>query len=83
MGEVLIDYPTFFKPLRAGGFKRSMTYEMCSPLLYGADIETLDRYARKFLEYVKKADFGVGPQNETASLDSISSERRMSHGVVP
>jgi hypothetical protein len=28
---------------------------MCSPLLHGGDIETLDRYARKFLEYFKQA----------------------------
>jgi len=55
MGEGFIDYPAFFKALRAGGFKRSIAYEMCSPLLHGGDIETLDRYARKFLEYVKQA----------------------------
>jgi sugar phosphate isomerase/epimerase len=55
MGEGFIDYAAFFKALRAGGFSGSIAYEMCSPLLHGGDLQTLDRYARRFIEYVKQA----------------------------
>ena len=54
MGEGFIDYPAFFKSLRAAGFNGSIAYEMCSPLLHGGDLATLDRYARSFLEYVRR-----------------------------
>jgi sugar phosphate isomerase/epimerase len=52
MGEGFIDYKSFLKALKDGGFKGSIAYEMCSPLLHGGDIATLDRYARRFLEYM-------------------------------
>jgi sugar phosphate isomerase/epimerase len=51
MGEGFIDYRSFMAALRAGGFDGSIAYEMCSPLLHGGDLATLDRYARRFLEY--------------------------------
>jgi sugar phosphate isomerase/epimerase len=53
MGEGFIDYPAFLAGLRAGGFSGSIAYEMCSPLLHGGDIQTLDRYARRFLTYLR------------------------------
>jgi sugar phosphate isomerase/epimerase len=53
MGEGFIDYPGFFGGLREGGFRGSVAYEMCSPLLGGGSMENLDRYARRFLEYMK------------------------------
>jgi len=53
MGEGFIDYPAFFAGLREGGFTGSIAYEMCSPLLGGGSLENLDRYARRFLEYMK------------------------------
>ncbi len=52
MGEGFIDYPAFFATLKAGGFSGSIAYEMCSPLRDGHDMATLDRYARRFLEYM-------------------------------
>jgi sugar phosphate isomerase/epimerase len=54
MGEGFIDYESFFASLRAGGFAGAIAYEMCSPLLDGSDMATLDRYARRFLEYMAK-----------------------------
>jgi sugar phosphate isomerase/epimerase len=53
MGEGFIDYPAFFSGLREGGFSGSVAYEMCSPLLGGGSMDNLDRYARRFLEYMK------------------------------
>ena len=53
MGEGFIDYGAFFGELRLGGFTGSVAYEMCSPLLGGGSIENLDRYARRFLEYMR------------------------------
>jgi sugar phosphate isomerase/epimerase len=52
MGEGFIDYAAFFAALKEGGFNGSIAYEMCSPLLHGSDIHTLDRYARHFLDYM-------------------------------
>lgn len=52
MGEGFIDYKSFFEALSEGGFGGSVAYEMCSPLLHGADMHTLDRYATQFLEYM-------------------------------
>ena len=52
MGEGFIDYRGFFAALQAGGFNGSIAYEMCSPLLHGSDMATLDRYARLFIEYM-------------------------------
>jgi sugar phosphate isomerase/epimerase len=55
MGEGIIDYKAFFAALAEGGFRGSIAYEMCSPLVDGGSIETLDRYARHFLEYMSDA----------------------------
>ncbi len=52
MGEGFIDYQTFLSTLRANGFDGSVAYEMCSPVLGGGSAENLDRYARRFLEYL-------------------------------
>lgn len=57
MGEGFIDYRGFFGALREGGFAGSIAYEMCSQLLGGGDLGTLDCYANRFLEYM--ADIGV------------------------
>jgi sugar phosphate isomerase/epimerase len=54
MGEGFIDYKTFFATLREHGFRGSIAYEMCSPLRDGADLATLDRYARRFLDYMRE-----------------------------
>jgi sugar phosphate isomerase/epimerase len=54
MGDGFIDYAAFWRALKDAGFNGSVAYEMCSPLLHGGDIGTLDRYARRFLEYAQK-----------------------------
>lgn len=52
MGEGFIDYSSFFSALEDGGFSGSIAYEMCSPLIDGGDLATLDHYARRFLDYM-------------------------------
>ena len=54
MGEGFIDYRGFFTGLTDGGFAGSVAYEMCSPLLHGSSLATLDDYARRFLTYMKE-----------------------------
>ncbi|MBM4002770.1 MAG: sugar phosphate isomerase/epimerase [Planctomycetes bacterium] len=54
MGEGFIDYRGFLKALRDGGFTGTVAYEMCSPLRDGCSLETLDRYALRFLEYMRQ-----------------------------
>lgn len=50
--EGFIDYTSFLTEMKAGGFSGSVAYEMCSPLIGGGGIENLDRYARRFLEFL-------------------------------
>jgi sugar phosphate isomerase/epimerase len=50
--EGFIDYSAFLKALKSGGYNGPVAYEMCSPLLGGGSEENLDRYARKFLEFI-------------------------------
>jgi sugar phosphate isomerase/epimerase len=51
-GEGIIDYKKFLTALLENGFNGSVAYEMCSPLRDGGDLETLDSYARRFLEFM-------------------------------
>jgi sugar phosphate isomerase/epimerase len=53
VGEGFIDYRTFLATLHEHGFSGSVAYEMCSPLRDGGSLETLDRYARRFLEFMQ------------------------------
>lgn len=50
--EGFIDYRAFLATLRGSGFRGTVAYEMCSPLLGGGSIQNLDDYARKFVEYL-------------------------------
>jgi sugar phosphate isomerase/epimerase len=52
--EGFIDYRRFLGCMRDAGFSGSVAYEMCSPLAGGASLENLDRYARRFLEFLKE-----------------------------
>jgi len=52
MGEGFIDYKSFFKALKAIGYDGYVAYEMCSYLRGGGSEENLERYARKFLDYM-------------------------------
>jgi sugar phosphate isomerase/epimerase len=51
-GEGFIDHKRFFDALEEIGFNGTIGYEMCSPIIGGGSLENLDRYARKFLEFV-------------------------------
>ncbi len=53
MGEGALDYKTFFTALKAAGFHGWVSYEMCSPLRDGGNLETLRRYAAAFLTYMR------------------------------
>lgn len=53
MGEGDLDYKTFFDTLAECGFDGWVSYEMCWPTRDGGSLETLQRYAGKFLEYMK------------------------------
>lgn len=51
--EGFIDYTAFLSALEGGGYNGTVAYEMCSPLLGGGSVENLDRYARRFLEFIR------------------------------
>jgi sugar phosphate isomerase/epimerase len=53
MGEGQLDYKTFFDSLKREGFDGWVVYENCSPLRHGGSLETLRRYSRAFLKYMK------------------------------
>jgi sugar phosphate isomerase/epimerase len=52
--EGFIDYRGFLGRMRESGFGGSVAYEMCSPLAGGATLENLDRYARRFLDFLRE-----------------------------
>lgn len=51
--EGFIDYHGFLAAMRDGGFRGSVAYEMCSPLLGGGSLENLDCYAQAFLKFMR------------------------------
>lgn len=52
-GEGFIDYHAFFRGLRAGGFDGVATYEMCSPIRGGGERANLDRFAQRYLAWMR------------------------------
>ncbi|HZU25104.1 MAG TPA: sugar phosphate isomerase/epimerase family protein [Bryobacteraceae bacterium] len=50
--EGFIDYNAFFDAMGRAGFRGAVTFEMCSPLRGGGSLENLDRYARRFVEFM-------------------------------
>jgi sugar phosphate isomerase/epimerase len=52
MGEGFIDYKSFLEGFREGGFQGTIAYEMCSPIRGGGSEENLDRFAKRFLEWI-------------------------------
>lgn len=52
-GEGFIDYPAFFRGLRGGGFDGVATYEMCSPIRGGGELENLDAYAAHYVSWMR------------------------------
>jgi sugar phosphate isomerase/epimerase len=53
VGEGIIDYSTFFAALRERNYDGFVTFEMCSALRGGGSLENLDRYARRFREWMQ------------------------------
>jgi sugar phosphate isomerase/epimerase len=53
-GTGCLDYSSFFRGLRDGGFDGVATYEMCSPIRGGGSLENLDRYARTYLNWMRR-----------------------------
>ena len=53
MGEGFINYTAFLKSLCENGYTGPVAYEMCSPLRDGGSLETLDQYARQFVEFMR------------------------------
>lgn len=53
-GTGFIDYTAFFNGLKDGGFTGLATYEMCSPIRGGGQVENLDRYARTYLDWMRQ-----------------------------
>ena len=53
-GTGFIDYASFFRGLREGGFDGTAVYEMCSPVRGGGALENLDACAAKYLEFMKR-----------------------------
>jgi sugar phosphate isomerase/epimerase len=51
--EGFIDYRAFLSALEADGYAGNVAYEMCSPLLGGGGVDNLDRYARRFVDYMR------------------------------
>ena len=49
-GDGFIDYKSFFKGLKDGGYDGWALYEMCEKLRGGGAMENLDRCARLFVE---------------------------------
>ncbi|HUG19250.1 MAG TPA: TIM barrel protein, partial [Planctomycetaceae bacterium] len=53
-GDGFIDFPAFFRGLKAGGFDGIATYEMCSPLRGGGSLANLDRCAARYVEWMRE-----------------------------
>jgi sugar phosphate isomerase/epimerase len=53
MGEGFIDYRGFLTALHEREFAGCVAYEMCSPLRDGNSLAVLDRYARRFVEFME------------------------------
>jgi sugar phosphate isomerase/epimerase len=58
-GEGFIDYAAFFSGLRDGGFDGIATYEMCSPVRGGGDLDNLDRYAARYVAWMAEHGFAA------------------------
>lgn len=56
-GEGFIDYEAFFRGLKEGGFDGIATYEMCSPVRGGGEMENLDAYASHYVKWMQDNSF--------------------------
>jgi sugar phosphate isomerase/epimerase len=60
VGEGFIDFESFFKGLREGGFEGPVAYEMCSPLRGGGGEDNLDKAAAESLRRIREL---IRPEN--------------------
>jgi sugar phosphate isomerase/epimerase len=72
--EGFIDYRFFLKNMQNAGFEGTVAYEMCSLLRGGATLENLDRYARRFMDFIKQ--FRSGLPESTADLEANATSIR-------
>lgn len=56
-GTGFIDYPSFFRGLRDGGYDGLAVYEMCSPVRGGGELANLDDCARAYLRWMDAQGF--------------------------
>lgn len=54
MGEGDLPYRQFLAALVHAGFKGWISYEMCSPIQGGGSLMNLERYAKAFLDYMRR-----------------------------
>jgi sugar phosphate isomerase/epimerase len=66
-GDGFIDYKAFFAGLRDGGFNGIATFEMCSPIRGGGSLENLDRYASRYVTWMKDHGFAIEGRGGTAA----------------
>lgn len=52
-GKGFIDYGSFFDALKGVGYRGSVAFEMCSPIIGGGAMSNLDRYAKQFLDFFR------------------------------
>ncbi len=52
-GEGFIEYEGFFRGLIEGGFNGIASYEMCSPVRGGGNVENLDAYASHYVKWMR------------------------------
>jgi sugar phosphate isomerase/epimerase len=76
MEEGFIDYGAFLKTMTESGFRGTVAYEMCSPLLGGATLENLDRHAASFLNYMRT-------RCAASRLSAATSKARQETAPVP
>jgi sugar phosphate isomerase/epimerase len=72
INEGFIDYKSFLGALSESGFRGSVAYEICSPVRGGGDLENLDAYCRRFLDFYKECR-RTDPVCERAPLPPLES----------
>jgi sugar phosphate isomerase/epimerase len=54
VGQGFIDYASFFRGLRTGGFDGYVSFEMCSPVKGGGSLQNLDATAKESLAAIER-----------------------------
>ena len=71
-GTGFIDYPSFFRGLRDGGFDGLAVYEMCSPVRGGGTLDNLDACASTYLEWLQANRPSLAaPKSESDALRPV------------